>query len=422
LKKRLYQVTCCGEASSKIVRESGTRTDYYQWSDMVRVGKTFSLLVCGLTGAAVALEPGRDYNFESFTQDFGKTYDSDLERAQRKALFEARLADVLSHNELANAGLPSAPSYKRGINALSDLTEEERAANHGLDRSLLHHQKALRVAAPAPSARTEAALQPPMRPSVTSIDWRDKGVVTPVKNQGQCGSCWSFASAEAVESRWAIKTGRLEELSEQFILDCTPNPEECGGQGGCAGGTAELAYDQLKKLGGIPSEWTYPYVSGRGDNSICHGLPLGKAAAHQASVSAAANVTGFGATKTNDCSSLLEAVTQGPVVVSVDAGAWHDYESGIFDGGNASNPELDHAVLLVGFGEENGKGYWLIRNSWTPLWGENGYIRIARSLENLEPCGLDVNPADGNGCRGGPDTVEVCGQNGVCYDGVWPLV
>ena len=121
-----------------------------------------------------------------------------------------------------------------------------------------------------------------------------------------------------MESRWAIKTGRLEELSEQFILDCTPNPEQCGGQGGCAGGTGELAFSQLKALGGLPSEWTYPYVSGRGDNSICHGLPLGQAAPHQARVAAAANVSGFQTSKTNDCASLLEAVTEGPVAVSVD--------------------------------------------------------------------------------------------------------
>ena len=101
--------------------------------------------------------------------------------------------------------------------------------------------------------------------------------MTPVKNQGSCGSCWSFASAEAVESRWFLKTGELQELSEQFILDCTPNPHDCGGSGGCGGGTAKLAYERLAALGGLPSEWTYPYLSVGGSAGRCRGLPLSPA-------------------------------------------------------------------------------------------------------------------------------------------------
>jgi len=108
-----------------------------------------------------------------------------------------------------------------------------------------------------------------------SVDWRDHDVVSPVKNQGKCGSCWTFASTETVESMWAIATGVLQELSEQFVLDCTPNPSQCGGTGGCGGGTAELVYAQLAKYGGMPAEWAYPYMSGRnGSAEACYGLPL----------------------------------------------------------------------------------------------------------------------------------------------------
>ena len=90
----------------------------------------------------------------------------------------------------------------------------------------------------------------------------------------------------------------------------------------------------------------------------------------------------------------------------------HDYEEGIFTGGNSTNPDLDHLVQLVGYGEDNGQQYWQIRNSWTPLWGDHGYIRLLRTTN----CGIDVTPLDGNGCAGGPPTVKVCGQNGMLFD------
>ena len=259
-----------------------------------------------------------------------------------------------------------------------------------------------------------------------SLDWRDQNVITPVKNQGHCGSCWSFASTETIESHWAIKTGKLQELSEQFILDCTPNPNSCGGTGGCGGGTAELAYDRLKELGGIPSEWEYPYVSILGNASKCHGLPLAKEAAHSGAVAAAANVTGYFHTTPNSYTDLISALQTGPLAISVDASSWHNYAGGIYDGGNHTNPELDHLVQLVGYGtDSNSNDYWIVRNSWTPQWGINGYILLKRADPNKGPaasCGIDINPLDGNGCTGGPPKVEVCGQSGVLYDGVYPLI
>ena len=164
----------------------------------------------------------------------------------------------------------------------------------------------------------------------------------------------------------------LEELSEQFILDCTPNPHKCGGTGGCNGGTAKLAYDKLKELGGIPSEWTYPYISGNnGTSGTCHGVPLSPQVPHGGAVMKAANVTGMVSLQSNSYDAVFHAVANvGPLTITVAAGGWHDYESGIFEKNNETDLDLDHLVQLVGFGGGDGdeEPYWLIRNSWTPLY------------------------------------------------------
>lgn len=338
------------------------------------------------------------YTFEMYKAEWHKSYASSDEHAMRERLFTAKLAEVRAHN----AGKSS---YKKGMNAFSDRTAEELKPLHGLDRSLHFHTRHTQKVEERPARQVG-------RPQF--VDWRKAGAVTAVKNQGHCGSCWTFASAETLESHWYLKTGKLQDLSEQFILDCTPNPHQCGGTGGCAGGTAELAYARLAVLGGIPSEWTYPYLSGGGNASTCHGLPLPPGKPHGGGVAAAANVSGFVSLPTNSEEAIMDAVaSQGPLAVSVDAGAWHDYESGIFDGGNATNPALDHLVQMVGFGSEPAGDYFLIRNSWTPLWGDAGYIKLRRYGPDDPHCGLDVDPLDGNGCKGGPPTVKVCGQNGV---------
>ena len=219
-------------------------------------------LVLASAGARTTWDQITDaYDFAAYAAEFGKSYGEAAERAARADIFAGRLAVIRAHNADASHG------WKRGVNALTDRTPAELRAMKGLDKAMLHGGKAAaaakaalaRGAPAAPAAPASAADLPP------SVDWRDHGAVTPVKNQGECGSCWTFASAETLESHWYLQTGKLQELSEQFILDCTPNPAQCGGQGGCAGGTAELAYARLKSTGGLPSEWTYPYTSGKGD-------------------------------------------------------------------------------------------------------------------------------------------------------------
>ncbi len=221
------------------------------------------------------------YDFEAYQAEFNKVYSGDSEAVLRKRIFEDRLKDIIAHNE------DSSKSYKRGVNHFTDYTLEEMKSVRGLHKGLLYQGHHERRRLQQRSTRAVNTSLP------DTVDWRTKNVLTPVKNQGQCGSCWTFASTETLETHVAIKTGVLQELSEQFILDCTPNPKQCGGTGGCGGGTAELAYTQLKKLGGMPSEYTYPYISGTGKAGSCHGVPLPPPSPHHGTPMATAKVMGM---------------------------------------------------------------------------------------------------------------------------------
>jgi cathepsin L len=345
------------------------------------------------------------YTFERYMMDFNKHYDPQ-DIPHRRRLFDANLRTILSHNANPNA------LYRMGVNHMTDWTEEERRELRGVHKGLSHRQYAERM---AKVARGELKADEHSRATPLSVDWRGKGVLTTVKDQGQCGSCWSFSAAESVESHWALATTKLHVLSEQQILGCTPNPLDCGGAGGCSGGTSELAFAALAEVGGLTSEWKYPYTSWYGNDYAClyteakMGPPV-------------AQVVGYNVLPPNNYRAVLEAVAFiGPLAISVDASQWHLYESGVFDGCNVTNPDIDHGVQLVGYGTtEKGVNFWIIRNSWTPDFGEDGFIRVLR--DNPPVCGLDVTPLDGTGCPGGPMNVTVCGMCGVVYDASYPLV
>ena len=155
-------------------------------------------------------------------------------------MFEENLRNVLRHNAAGH-------SWKRGVNQFSDRTVAELRSNKGVSKSLVYKQRALLSDEQLHVSKSTSWPR--------SVDYRDQrpSIITPVKNQGSCGSCWAFASTESLESHWALKTGHLQDLAPQFILDCTPNPDKCGGTGGCGGGTAALAYTRLQHLGGQPS-------------------------------------------------------------------------------------------------------------------------------------------------------------------------
>jgi len=315
-----------------------------------------------------------------------------------RRIFERKLEAIRRHNS------DSTQTWKAGVNHFTDRTDEEFRTRLGLKKSLLykHHAEALNVETPH--------AHPGALP--LAVDWRDKGIVTPVKDQGDCGSCWTFATAELTESYWALATGKLNVLSEQQILDCTPNPNHCGGTGGCEGGTAELAWAQITQMGGLSSEWTYPYISYYGTDYSCK----------QNQVVPVAKVSKFVNLPPNEQDPMLTYLaSSGPLAISVDASTWSTYETGVYNGCNQTNPDLDHAVMLVGYGTDAQLGdYWTVRNSWSPQWGEEGYIRIKR--ENPFGCGTDITPSDGDGCSNGPPTVTVCGTCGILFDAVYPTV
>jgi len=241
-----------------------------------------------------------------------------------------------------------------------------------------------------------------------SVDWRTKsGVVTPVKDQGGCGSCWAFSTVETLESHLAIATGSpAPKLSAQQIVSCAPNPDQCGGTGGCQGSIQTLGFNYTSTAG-ITTEADYPY-SGR--TGTCQ----------QSKIKAVAKNDGFIKLKVNDYASLASAVaTKGPVAISLAAGSfgWQLYGGGIL---TSCDCDMDHAVQLVGYGTDSGKGYWLVRNSWGGGWGESGYIRIQRFGEGKEPTCTDKTPGDGEACKGDTKPRTYGGLCGIMGSSSYP--
>ena len=337
------------------------------------------------------------YTFDKYVKDFSKEHKRGTpEYARREGLFVQALREVREHNA---KGL----SWKKGINKFSDWTEGEKAALRG---NVMSMKKTT-------SSRPERLHERIGGPLPRFVDWRNTqpAVLTAVKDQGQCGSCWAHAATEAIETHIAIATGELFTLSQQQITSCTPNPQECGGTGGCNGAIAELAIDYIKEKG-IQQEWTMGYTSYFGDSGVCP----------TAIKNVVANVSGYTKVNHNDADAVADALAHaGPLAISVDASHWSDYESGIFSGCDyAKNISMDHAVMAVGYGHDYAlnQDYWIVRNSWSPAWGEAGYIRLHKAAS--AQCGWNVDPANGDGCKGQTAPEWACGMCGIAYDTLYP--
>ena len=173
-------------------------------------------------------------------------------------------------------------------------------------------------------------------PFLDIVDWRKAGIVSAVKDQGHCGSCWAFASTAVIESAVAKASGMLFDLSVQQMAMCAPNPDKCGGTGNCAGSTAELAFDYVAKSTGMVEEFMYGYGAYYGNVTSCE-VPEGPPKA---------SIGGYEQLPTNELKPFMNALyTEGPISISVDASTWHAYHSGIYDGCDASKPDIDHAVV-----------------------------------------------------------------------------
>jgi len=247
--------------------------------------------------------------------------------------------------------------------------------------------------------RLEAEL-PSGSPNPASIDWRTKSVVTPVKDQGGCGSCWAFAATETMESHYAIASGKLLTLAPQAYVNCVKNPDSCGGTGGCEGATAELAFNTSETLG-LPLESDVPY---KGRDGTCKPYK------------AAVKNTGYVTLPANNANALETALaTKGPIAITVAAEPWMLYGGGVFDGCNgASGSDLDHGVQAVGYTST----YWMVRNSWGKGWGEKGYIYISRKKD--AETSIDKTPGHGVACKPIPKTQTVGGECGILFDTSYP--
>jgi len=306
-------------------------------------------LCAASVSAAPLTEQQYQFLFTRFVDQYNKQYEAS-EFFTRYNVFKQNLNFVLAHNAKGDA------SYTVAINEFGDLTSKEFSAKMN---KLQHVNRQF--------TRDFTAWNATPKPAVTAdaLDWRSRGAVTPIKNQGQCGSCWAFSSTGAIEGANFVKNGKLVSLSEQQLVDCSGS----AGNEGCNGGLMDSAFQWVKQNGGICTESDYPYTARDGSCKRC---------------TPAVQISGHVDVSPTEAD-LMNAVNIVPVAVAIEADqmGFQFYSGGVFDGACGTN--LDHGVLAVGYGTDGSKPYWIVKNSWGTSWGEQGYIRMIR---NKNQCGI----------------------------------
>jgi cathepsin L len=313
------------------------------------------IVLCLLFAGALAASSEAQYRaaFLDWMQINQRSY-SHVEFSHRYEIFKKNMDYINDWNAQGE-------SYTLALNKFADLTNAEfNKLYMGMhvdvekDDSHITHE-VTRISSEAP----------------TSVDWRTKGVVTPVKDQGQCGSCWSFSTTGSVEGVHAQSTGKLVSLSEQNLVDCSGN----WGNLGCEGGLMTEAMNYIIANKGIDTENSYPYEGVQGTCNFTK-ANIGSTLSNMVNVS------------TGNETDLMLKVAVAPVSIAIDASAasFQFYSSGIYWSYECSSTNLDHGVLAVGYGAEGGEDFWIVKNSWGASWGNNGYILMIRNWENN--CGV----------------------------------
>ncbi|KAJ8921571.1 hypothetical protein NQ315_010476 [Exocentrus adspersus] len=319
---------------------------------MTRNKKIIMRFLVVLAAIVLAVNGATDKEqWQEFKQKFGRDYRNLREENVRFSIFQSNLRTIEEHNEKYQKG---EKSYYMGVNQFTDMTSEEFKATLTYNVTMKSNQKPTAV-------HKISNVQAP-----DYVNWVEQGIVTGIKDQGACGSCWAFSSTGALEGAYARRTGSLVSFSEQNLVDC------CSANSGCNGGAMQYAYDYIRD-NGIETEGDYPYSATQGGCQFNAGISVTRVAGY--------------VSIPQDENALLDAVANaGPIAVAINADHFQNYAGGVFDDGACTGDSLDHGVLVAGYGNQDGRDYWLVKNSWGTWWGEGGYVKMARNRGNQ--CGI----------------------------------
>jgi len=310
--------------------------------------------------------------WEDWMKHFGKKYSSVQEEYNRFGTFLQNIQKIALWNSNSDNGASLRP------NQFTDLTTDEFVKYvHGKNGKCYGSNKPKFLIG---NHQVKNHLHAIKATDPASVDWTTQGVVTPVKNQGQCGSCWAFSTTGSIECNYAIKHGVLNSLSEQQLVDCSYDY----GNLGCDGGEMDSAFKYVEKAGGLCSETEYPYMAkdGKCQSSTC-GTKYDP-------------IVSYTDVQQRDEQALEDAAAMGCVSVAIEADqfAFQYYSSGVLTGTCGTN--LDHGVLVVGYGDLSGQNYWKVKNSWGTDWGEDGYVLICKDCPangDQGECGIYDSPS-----------------------------